>query len=649
VVLLTKSALEHVWMRSTFASGSAPLSPLLDVSVYVSCGNMRLTLNRKPFKPGAEVDKPWLRPVSRVGAIEFADTHESATPDGHHAFTLSLLQQHMWTTGSSGSLQLEERLREWKSGVCARIPARDADDDPPLKRGRRTGVAPTELCAEGREAPLVPASALALYAMHKNIPESSVSVVSNTLRVYDDTSALTGDVVVAAGATAERLHISSLGNVFISGANDAAVAAALVQRALTPSRAATFTDWYAVGGALHSVAPTRAMFDVWDEFSQLCPAKYTAKECAERWKNFNDKVSIGTLIHMAREDDAQETAAILRSAPSVFIGRIAEEGSPSAPVTVEGAPPPELSATRHLLGTVLGDVTSVPTTAGGGSTWSGSWSAPPGRRCCHGAVHEAPTTFETRVSYTHRCSVATCRGMVGGSFWSSRAACSACSTKHCTECQRAASPSHTCSAFDVARVARDRPTADGMVYETCHACSLTPAVLGPLRLAIPRTAPPVSADVYAPALAADHPSWALTPCPIFTCYHHVFLALFAITDDGRLEHGDGARRVLGITAESDVVMGVKRDTKPYTWCSVAHNFRDPLRAWFLREHAATAALLPPPEERPPRPLMWRLPCCQSMRPCGLKTCHMLTHEPWLKLRQLQAHGLLAADTPAVGV
>ena len=113
-VLPTKSALDHfsAWMRATFESASEPLSPLLDVSVYTTCRNMRLTLNRKPFKPGDEVDRPWLRPVSRVGAIEFADTHDSATPDGHHTFTLSLLQQHMWTTGASGSLQLEERLRE---------------------------------------------------------------------------------------------------------------------------------------------------------------------------------------------------------------------------------------------------------------------------------------------------------------------------------------------------------------------------------------------------------------------------------------------------------------------------------------------------------------------------------------------------------
>jgi hypothetical protein len=180
-----------------------------------------------------------------------------------------------------------------------------------------------------------------------------------------------------------------------------------------------------------------------------------------------------------------------------------------------------------------------------------------------------------------------------------------------------------------------------MVYETCHACSSSPAVLGPLRLAVPATAPPVSSVVYAPVIAAQHPSWALRPCPVFTCYQHTFLALFTITDAGRLDHADDARRVLGITTESDVVLGVKRGAKPYAWASVAHWFREPLRAWFLREHAATAAMLPAPEERPPRPQLWTLPCCASVKPCGRKTCQTLTHEPWLKLRQLKAHGLLA--------
>jgi hypothetical protein len=435
--------------------------------------------------------------------------------------------------------------------------------------------------------------------------------------------------------------------VFLAGANDAAIASALVQRALAPRRAASFTDWFAVGGALHAVAPSPALFAVWDQFSQLCPAKYTAKECTARWRSFNGKWSLGTLIQMAREDDEQEAAAILRAAPSVLIGNTGAAALPPHPgVQQRAAPPPELAAVRRLLRIVLGDVTSVPTTAG--SVWTGSWAAPPGRRCCHGTLHEVPTTFETRLSHIHPCAVPRCAGTVGGSYWNARTACSTCSAKHCATCQREASPAHACSAANVAAAAKSRVTADAVVYEACHACSSTPTVLGPLRLTIPVTAPPVSSDIYAPVLAAQHPSWALRPCPVFTCYQHTFLAVFTVTDAGRLEHGDGARRALGVTAECDVVLGVKRGTKPYAWSSVAHWFREPLRAWFQREHAATAALLPPPQERPPRPPLWTLPCCASVKPCARKTCQMLTHAPWLKLRQLQAHGLLA-ETPAAGV
>ena len=652
-LLPTKPSLELFaeWMRATFASGPAALSPLLDVGVYATCANMRLPLNRKP---GAAADKPWLRPVSRVGGIQFAETHDDATPDGQHEFTLSLLQQHMWTTGSLRAPEpgappdLEERLRAWKVAASHTPPACESNSLPASKKPR-TGF-PARQDA-GPLAP-VPPAALALYAAHKGIPASSVTVLSNTLRLGEDTGSLTGDIRVVRGTGArsdpERLHVSTMGNVFLAGANDANIATALVERALAPSRAASFTDWFAVGGALHAVAPSPAMFAIWDHFSRLCPAKYAAKECAARWTSFNGKWSLGTLILMAREDDEQETAAILRSAPSVLIGNISPAAAvlpPHPGVRGRAATPPELTAVSRLLRIVLGDVTSVPTTAGG--TWAGTWAAPPGRRCCHGTVHDAPTMFETRVSHLHRCAVPRCTGTVGGSYWNARTACSTCGTKHCATCQRAASPAHVCSAADVACAAKSRLTADAMAYETCHACGPTPAVLGPLRLTIPVTAPPVSAVVYAPVIAAQHPSWALRPCPVFSCTLHTFLAVFTITDGGKLEHGDGARRALGVTTECDVVLGVKRGTKPYAWCSVAHNFRDSMRAWFLREHAAAAALLPPPEERPPRPPLWRLPCCQRVRPCDLKTCHMLTHEPWLKLRQLQAHGLLA-ETPADG-
>ena len=145
VALPTAAALDHFsrWMAATFASGSSPLSPLLDVSVYSITRNMRLVLNRKPFTPGAAEDKPWLRPVSRVGALEFAATHDGAAPDGPHAFTLDLLKQHMWTTTmaeamSCESVQLEERLRAWHAGVARRVERAvpERPRRPPQKRAR---------------------------------------------------------------------------------------------------------------------------------------------------------------------------------------------------------------------------------------------------------------------------------------------------------------------------------------------------------------------------------------------------------------------------------------------------------------------------------------------------------------------------------
>ena len=148
VALPTAAALDHfsLWMVATFASGSSPLSPLLDAGVYSRTRNMRLTLNRKPCKPGAAEDKPWLRPVSRVGALEFAATHDGATPDGPHAFTLDLQKQHMWTTTtdamSSESVQLEERLRAWR-GPPAPAGASGPRRRPPKRAREEASGAPS--------------------------------------------------------------------------------------------------------------------------------------------------------------------------------------------------------------------------------------------------------------------------------------------------------------------------------------------------------------------------------------------------------------------------------------------------------------------------------------------------------------------------
>ena len=98
--------------------------------------------------------------------------------------------------------------------------------------------------------------------------------------------------VASAGVWA-RLHLSALGNVHLSSADDAVLATALVQRALSPSRADAFKDWYAVGAALFAAG--RELFAVWDSFSQSCPAKYDAKACETLWKGFNGTSSIGKL------------------------------------------------------------------------------------------------------------------------------------------------------------------------------------------------------------------------------------------------------------------------------------------------------------------------------------------------------------------
>ena len=648
-VLPTKTALELFaeWMRATFKDCDAPLAPLLDVGVYAESGNMRLPLNRKPFKPGAATDKPCLRPVSRVGTIQFADTHDGATPDGRHSFTLSLLQQHMWTIAAAAphawaaAPDLEERLRFWKQMRSPQDP-RQPTAAPPTKR-KTTGSGDML----SGEDPKILHEALSLYALHKRIPASSVALVSHTLRHCDDSGATAGNILVRVGDAATRLHVSARGNVYLAGANDTSIAVALVERALAPSRADSFVDWYAVGGALHTVDPSPAMFAVWDHFSQQCPAKYDTKECRDRWASFNGKVSLGTLIYKGREDNDAKTAAILRSAPSVLLGRLGgPDEPPPSPATGPQPPPetPELATTRHLLRVVLGDVTSEPKAVRG--TWNGSWAAPPGRRCCNGIIHDAESTFETCIADTHPCSSPGCSGTVGGFYWSSRTCCATCSTKHCAVCQLPKAAGHVCAAAAAERVARGRLSAQGTVYETCHACrSPTPAVLGPLQRTIPCTALPVSADVYATAVAAQRPTWAICPCPLFTTAHHTFLALFTITECGQVVHGDGRRRVLGVTSASRVVLGVKHQgvsrnsqAKPYAWTSVESWFREPLRAWFLREHAGTAALLPPPEERPPRPQLWTLPCCESTTPCSRKKCRTQTHEPWLWLRQLKAHG-----------
>ena len=61
------------WMRDTFENGDEPLTPLLDCSVYASCGNMRLPLNRKPAKPAEIATALVERALSSERSESFGD------------------------------------------------------------------------------------------------------------------------------------------------------------------------------------------------------------------------------------------------------------------------------------------------------------------------------------------------------------------------------------------------------------------------------------------------------------------------------------------------------------------------------------------------------------------------------------------------
>ncbi len=72
---------------------------------------------------------------------------------------------------------------------------------------------------------------------------------------------------------------------------------------LNPTRADGYDDWLRVGMALHAVDASGEMLESWDHWSRSCPDKYRDGECARKWSSFDGNgVSLGTLIHMARQD-----------------------------------------------------------------------------------------------------------------------------------------------------------------------------------------------------------------------------------------------------------------------------------------------------------------------------------------------------------
>jgi hypothetical protein len=650
------------WMRATFENSDEPLTPLLDCGVYSSCGNMRLPLNRKPAKPGAVKDKPWLRPVSRVGDLEFAPTYDDATPGEPHGYTLALLQQHMWSFVETSYPCISERLAAWAGESFTPIKQPGAPHGSALATGVRSSGKryPTPVNA-------VPSAVLELVGRHLGVPASEVRVAgasgSPPSALSDDEApaSFTGRATCVANGTgtSASVFVTPRGNVYADTGDGAAIAAALVERALSPARADSFSDWFSVGGALHSINATD-LFDVWDRFSQRSAGKYPGRDkLLKRWGQFNGVHSLGTLVFMAREDNAAETSAILRANRSLLLGQLGADevegapvhaassavqaafSDPSAPTPAAAAAPSKSFASleRRVLRAVLGDATSEPVIAAGAASWNGAWCAASGRRCVHGRVHFGETTFETFISATRACTASGCDGQVGGGFWRDR--------NTCGKCRRAVAP-----ASESARLGggfKGSKKQLMVLYEACHGCGVhsEPMYVGRLDAATAGKsviALPTVMSVYADALAKKHPSWELAPCPPFNTSRYNFDALFTVAERGRYVHDDGFRRLLGVTTEGDIMLGVKAtDSKTaYVWKTVGRWFRDALADWFRSEHAAVVERLPEPCSTVEGVPLWTLPCCAVSGPCGRFKCRTVTDEPWRYLRQMKAHGVLAA-------
>jgi hypothetical protein len=73
--------------------------------------------------------------------------------------------------------------------------------------------------------------------------------------------------------------------------------------ALNTRRAVGYSDWLAVGMALHSVDSSASMLSEWDRWSKSAPDRYTEGACARKWTSFGKGgLTISSLIYWARQD-----------------------------------------------------------------------------------------------------------------------------------------------------------------------------------------------------------------------------------------------------------------------------------------------------------------------------------------------------------
>lgn len=83
---------------------------------------------------------------------------------------------------------------------------------------------------------------------------------------------------------------------------------------ISDARASTFTDWMQIGWALYNISNgSEDGMMMWLEFSSRCPEKFDEAECISRWNKMEVRnVTLGTLIHFAKEDNPVEYKKIVR-------------------------------------------------------------------------------------------------------------------------------------------------------------------------------------------------------------------------------------------------------------------------------------------------------------------------------------------------
>lgn len=85
-------------------------------------------------------------------------------------------------------------------------------------------------------------------------------------------------------------------------------------------RAAARSDWIMVGWVLYNVGRgTRDAFDLWIDFSQRCPSKFSEAVCIYEWENMEVRdITLGTLMYFAKNDNPKLYAEFISSLRTVM-------------------------------------------------------------------------------------------------------------------------------------------------------------------------------------------------------------------------------------------------------------------------------------------------------------------------------------------